>query len=328
MSRGTETVCDRQDQRVRQLLRPRHSLRPGEIWRDEQHGHVVGCGDAADSAFVAELVAGSRATLAVQDPPYNLVMFEKRSVEEYIDWSRRWVDATAACLADNASLYVWLGADQKRHFQPLPQFMVMMSGTSFQSRSLITMRNQRGYGTQKNWMAVRQELLYYTVGEPRFKPQYTDIPKILRGYYKRVNGKLTENMQRSRSDCIRAGNVWVDVQQVFYRLEENVNPCPAQKPLRAIERIIEASSEAGDTVIDFFSHSGTTLLACERLGRRCVTMDIDPVFAELTVARLEHYLTTGHTGWGREEPPINGELFCPSFNRSSGRSGSESRSAG
>jgi site-specific DNA-methyltransferase (adenine-specific) len=119
--------------------------------------------------------------------------------------------------------------------------MLMMRDFEFAPRSFITMRNQRGYGTQKNWMAVRQELLYYTKGNPQFDVQYTDIPKTVRGYYKHVNGRSTENFERSKSDTIRASNVWIDVQQVFYRMEENVSGCYAQKPLKSIERIIEAS---------------------------------------------------------------------------------------
>ena len=205
-------------------------------------------------------------------------------------------------MAINATLYVWMGADQKQHFQPLPQFMAMMAESDFESKSLITLRNQRGYGTQKNWMAVRQELLCYTRGKPAFNVQYTDIPKILRGYYKEVNGVVTENAERSRSDCIRPGNVWVDVQQVFYRMEENVNGCPAQKPLKATERIVLASSNKGDTVADFFAHSGTTLLVCERLGRCCVTMDINPIFAEIAIRRLERYRDTGKSGWQMGHP--------------------------
>jgi site-specific DNA-methyltransferase (adenine-specific) len=180
--------------------------------------------------------------------------------------------------------------------------MTMMAETEFASRSYITMRNQRGYGTPKNWMAIRQELLYYTKGEPSFDVQYTDIPRILRGYYKDVGGERTENQARSHSDCIRSGNVWVDIQQVFYRMEENVNGCFAQKPLKAIERIVMASSKPGDYVTDFFSHTGTTLLACERLGRKCVTIDIDPIFAEITIRRLEHFRATGKLGWQRENP--------------------------
>ena len=277
------------------------TMTTGDVWIDPVAGHVVACGDAGDSSLVRSLMNGNQSTLAVHDPPYNLAMFEKRSVDEYIAWCRGWLRNTFDALAEDASLYVWLGADQKDHFQPLPQFMAMMAETDFISRSWITMRNQRGYGTQNNWMAVRQELLYYTRGKPDFEVHYTDIPKILRGYYKEVAGKRTENLERSKSPNIRPGNVWVDIQQVFYRMEENVDGCPAQKPLKAIERIIEASSQPGDLVLDCFAHAGTTLLACERLGRRCITMDIDPYFAQLTIRRLEHFRLTGKTGWGREK---------------------------
>jgi site-specific DNA-methyltransferase (adenine-specific) len=277
-------------------------LRLGEIWRDPVAGHVVGCGDATDRRFVAEMCGDSKASLAVHDPPYNLIMFEKRSVPEFIAWCRDWIANTEAVLTDDASLYVWLGADQKKHYEPLPQFAQMMSESAFASRSMITMRNQRGYGTQRNWMAVRQELLYYTIGRPEFDVQYTDIPKILRGYYKDVGGQRTENMERSRSDCIRPGNVWVDIQQVFYRMKENVAACPAQKPLKALERIIEASSRIGDTVVDLFAHSGTSLLAAELQGRRCVTCDIDPVFAEISIRRLERFRDSGQTGWQMSSP--------------------------
>jgi site-specific DNA-methyltransferase (adenine-specific) len=207
-------------------------------------------------------------------------------------------------LADDASLYVWLGADQNEGFQPLADFMIMMRDEPFSSRSFITMRNQRGYGTQKNWMAVRQELLYYTKGRPVFNinAEYTDIPKILRGYYKEVGGAMTENLQRGKAGTIRAGNVWVDVQQVFYRMEENISGCYAQKPLKCIERIIRASCDAGDSIIDLFAHSGTTLLAAEILDRSCFTADIDPIFCEITIRRLEHFRQTGKLGWQNGHP--------------------------
>lgn len=287
---------------VRSSLLPHCRLRRGDIWRDPLGRHIVGCGDATDPAFIRRLFGKRRAALAIQDPPYNLVMGEKLPVEHYTMWCRRWIDSTSSILADHAALYIWLGADQDNHFQPLPQFMAMMADTSFASRSFITMRNQRGYGTQRNWMAVRQELLYYTKGNPPFTVQYTDIPKILRGYYKTIDGKRTENTERGRGDTIRPGNVWVDLQQVFYRREENVNGCYAQKPLAAIERIVLASSRAEDLVTDFFAHSGTTLVACERTGRGCITLDLDPVFAEITIRRLEHFRTTGRTGWQAGHP--------------------------
>jgi site-specific DNA-methyltransferase (adenine-specific) len=291
MELSASTRLDKLDQKSRARLERVCRLQPGDFWIDPLRGHKVGCGDCTDSQFIAQLMGEDRASLMVHDPPYNLVAFGKRTVDDFIDFCKNWIDLSWEYMDDNAALYVWLGADQKNHFQPLPQFMAMMADTEFESRSFITMRNQRGYGTQKNWMAVRQELLYYTKGDPSFAVQYTDIPKILRGYYKTVNGQRTENLQRSKSDMIRPGNVWVDVQQVFYRMKENVDGCFAQKPQKAIERIIAASSTQEDIVADFFSHSGTTLAASEALGRRCITCDIDPIFCELTIQRLEQSRT-------------------------------------
>ena len=300
MAMHRDGSIDFNDPDVRTGLLPHCRLKEGGVWRDPVAGHVVGCGDATDRAFVRRLLADLPASaLAVHDPPYNMIAFEKRPVDEYVAWCRQWIDITYDSLADHAACYVWLGADQKNHFQPLPQFMLMMAATPFDARSFITLRNQRGYGTAANWMAVRQELLYYVKGKPSFEAQYTDIPKILRGYYKEVNGRVTENLERSHSDCIRPGNVWVDIQQVFYRMEENVAGCYAQKPLKATERIVRASSRPGEVVLDFFAHSGSTLLACERTGRRCVTLDLDPIYAEITIRRLERFRDCGRTGWQR-----------------------------
>jgi site-specific DNA-methyltransferase (adenine-specific) len=293
------------DPEIRDGLSRHCRLRPGEIWMDEQAGHRVGCLDAAKADDIAKLMNGEAARLAVHDPPYNLAVFEQRKLDEYLSWSREWIGCSIAHLAQDAALYVWLGTDQNNHFQPLPDFMLMMRGfPEIRSRSFLTLRNQRGYGTQKNWMAVRQELLYYTKGDPEFnvEAEYTDIPKILRGYYKDVNGKRTENLERGKSGNIRAGNVWVDIQQVFYRMGENVSGCYAQKPLKAVERIVVASSMPGDSVQDFFAHSGTTLLACERLGRRCITLDIDPLYCEIAIRRLERYRANGALGWQNANP--------------------------
>ncbi len=297
---------------LRSQLLPFCRLQYGDVWQDPVHGHRVGVLDATNRADVAKIVGGDETPLIINDPPYNVkvghadsVNLSKVELDSYLDFSRKWVRTALDVLEENAHFYVWIGADYKDDFQPLPDFMILMREfRDLRPRNLITMRNQRGYGTQKNWMWVRQELLYYVKGNPVFnvEAEYTDIPKILRGYYKEVNGQITENLERSKSENIRAGNIWVDIQQVFYRLEENVPGCYAQKPLKAIERIIQSGSQEGDLVLDFFAHSGTTLIAGERLNRRVYTFDIDPIFAELTIRRLEHYRRTGRTGWQWHSP--------------------------
>lgn len=306
---------------LREKILPLCRLKEGEAWEDPENGHIISCMDARDQKNILKLAPPGSASLAIHDPPYNLILRNRNSsqlgktqIDDFIDTCRNWIKTSEIILKENAHLYIWLGADQNAGFQPLPEFMLMMREfEEFKSRSFITMRNQRGYGTAKNWMSVRQELLYYIKGKPGFNTEavYTDIPKIMNGYYKNVNGKKTTNFERSRSDKIRAGNVWVDIQQIFYRMKENVAGCYAQKPVKAIERIIKSSSDPGDLVIDFFAHSGTTLIAAEKNDRRCFTLDLDPIFAEVTIRRLENYRKTGEPGWqfANPFPELDGKLL-------------------
>lgn len=297
---------------LREKILPLCRLKYGDIWEDPINGHRVGVLDATKLEDVKKIMGNEKAKLVINDPPYNIVVGNantyalfKINIEDYLEFSEKWIRNAILVTDKDAHFYIWLGADYRDNFQPLPDFIILMRKfKELKPRNFITLRNQRGYGTQKNWMWVRQELLYYVKGNPKFNvsAEYTDIPKILRGYYKEVGGRITENLERSKSKYIRAGNVWVDIQQVFYRMEENVPGCYAQKPLKAIERIILSATDEGDLVVDFFAHSGTTLIAGEKLKRKVYTFDIDPIFAEITIRRLEHFRKTGKTGWQWRNP--------------------------
>ncbi len=298
------------DYELRKKVLPLCRLNMGEIWEDEITGHKVGVLDATNLSDLQKIMGSEKTQLIVNDPPYNISVgnnntgnLSKTRLNHYIDFSKKWVKNALSILDKDSHFYIWLGADYKDSFQPLPDFMIMMRDFhNLSPRNFITMRNQRGFGTQKNWMWVRQELLHYIKGDPAFQVTYTDIPKILRGYYKKVNGKVTENFERSKSDTIRPGNVWVDIQQVFYRMEENVPGCYAQKPIKSIDRMVRTSSKEDDIIVDFFSHSGTTLIVGEILKRKVYTFDIDPIFSELSIRRLENYRKTGKLGWQWKTP--------------------------
>ena len=297
---------------LRGRLLPFCRLGSGEVWVDPVAGHRIGVCDATNPDQVAAIVDGARPTLCIADPPYNLSLGSRNGAAtgsmrraDYDCFTDAWLTATLAAMAPAASFYVWLGADIREDLHPLPEFLeAMRARREWQPRNWITLRNQRGYGTQANWMWVRQELLYYVRGKPPFDvaAEYTDIPKALRGYYKDVRGRRTENSERGKADTIRSGNVWIDVQQVFYRMHENVPGCYAQKPLKAIERIVMSATRAGDIVLDPFAHSGTTVIACEKLGRRAISFDVDPVFAEIAIRRLEQFRVSGRAGWQCANP--------------------------
>lgn len=64
---------------------------------------------------------------------------------------------------------------------------------------------------------------------------------------------------------------------------------PTQKPVELIGYALDNSSKAGDFVLDPFAGSGATLIACEKHGRACMTMELDPLFAETVLLRYVQY---------------------------------------
>jgi site-specific DNA-methyltransferase (adenine-specific) len=62
---------------------------------------------------------------------------------------------------------------------------------------------------------------------------------------------------------------------------------PTMKPVKLIARQIRNSSRPGETVLDLFGGSGTTMMACEQMDRRCFMMEFDPHYADVIVDRWE-----------------------------------------
>ena len=66
------------------------------------------------------------------------------------------------------------------------------------------------------------------------------------------------------------------------------------KPLKLLARLIKNSSRQGDIVLDTFGGSGSTLIACEQLGRSCYTMELDPKYADVIVKRWLNFTGADH----------------------------------
>lgn len=105
-----------QSEALRSQLLPYCRLAPGEIWEDEVNGHRVGCLDASDSVAIARFMGKERAALAIHDPPYNVAAFEIQDVSEFVEWCSQWISLTYNVLSKDASLYIWIGADQNDGF--------------------------------------------------------------------------------------------------------------------------------------------------------------------------------------------------------------------
>ena len=78
---------------------------------------------------------------------------------------------------------------------------------------------------------------------------------------------------------------------VWYEHRDITAECihPTQKPVRLAERAIKKNSDEGDVVLDVFGGSGSTLIACEQLDRRCYLMELDPKFCDGIISRWEQF---------------------------------------
>jgi site-specific DNA-methyltransferase (adenine-specific) len=80
-------------------------------------------------------------------------------------------------------------------------------------------------------------------------------------------------------------NIWTDMTVPFWSMPENTEH-PTQKPEALIERMIKASSNPGDRILDLFSGSGTTSVVAKRLGRKFIGVEMNPDYVRLGLKRL------------------------------------------
>ena len=135
-------------------------------------------------------------------------------------------------------------------------------------------KDERGYFYWDNLKTYSEETLQRLIGENRVKLPLTP------GKNPRVKNYLHEGKGRL------LGNVWTDIPPINSMAKERLG-YPTQKPEALLERIIKASSNEGDLVLDPFCGCGTTLAVAERLHRRWIGIDVTHLAITLMRHRLE-----------------------------------------
>lgn len=103
---------------------------------------------------------------------------------------------------------------------------------------------------------------------------------------KKAGGQLRKKMYLDESPGVKVQNLWDDIFPVNSQAAERLG-YPTQKPLALLERIISCSSDKNALVLDPFCGCGTTIEACERLGRRWIGIDIARKAVEVTEERFK-----------------------------------------
>ncbi len=254
--------------------RKRSRVRPGELWALGRHRLL--CGDATSDAELRRLQGRATIQLVVSDPPYNCdyqperapsgrqrrrgarkqagahggIENDRMSPEQYGEFLVRVFGNAARAMPDGGVLYLFGGTGT---FVPYTQ---AFETVGIHMSSVIIWDKGSMVLTRKDYHS-QYEMIFY--------------------------GWLTDRPHR-----YYGGRAQTDIWCVP-REDRRAYDHPTQKPVELVERAIENSSLAGETVLDMCVGSGTTVIAAERTGRRCLAMEVDPRFCEVVVRRWEAF---------------------------------------
>jgi len=227
------------------------------------------------------------ADLLILDPPYNLTKFfngtcfEARTTAEYIAYLESWLPILLRTLKPTASVYVcgeWRmsGALQL----VLEKYLIV--------RNRITWEREKGRAASANWKNCSEDIWFCTVSNTyTFNADAVRLKRRVIAPY-RENGlpKDWEETEAGNFRLTAPSNLWTDITVPFWSMPENTDH-PTQKPEKLIAKLMLASSNEGDLVLDPFLGSGTTAVVAKKLNRRFVAIEKEQNYACLAIKRLD-----------------------------------------
>jgi site-specific DNA-methyltransferase (adenine-specific) len=221
---------------------------------------------------LAKLKTGS-VDLVVADPPYNLGKdygnnHDIQGFDEYLSFSRKWLSEAQRVLKPTGTLYVFMGFRFISYLYDILDRDLKMFFNSW-----LVWHYTQGMGRTKGFSPRHDDILMFTRSATQFKFNLDNV-RVPQKYFRDRNNMRGAN----------PGDVW-EFSHVHY-CNENRQDHPTQKPEGLIERMILASTDEGDLVVDPFSGSGTTLRVCQQLNRRAIGIEVNPDYVARTKERL------------------------------------------
>jgi len=226
--------------------------------------------------------------LLIVDPPYNLSKvygkksFKKMNGEEYMFFTRHWLDAVRHTLKPDATIYVC--SDWQTSL-----IVGKVLGDLFTIQNRITWQREKGRGAMRNWKNSMEDIWFATVSPKKFTFNVKDVKmrrRVIAPY--KVDGApkdWVESVNGNFRDTFPS-NFWDDISVPYWSMPENTDH-PTQKPEKLFAKLVLASSNPGDVVLDPFVGSGTSAVVAKKLGRRFVGIECETEYCAYAQKRLE-----------------------------------------
>lgn len=259
----------------------------GDIW--QLGDNRLMCGDSTNNEIVEKLMNGERADLLVTDPPYNVayegwtkdkltIQNDDMSDDEFHEFLHAAFENANSIMREGAAFYIW-HADREGF-----NFRAACKNTGWKIRQcLIWVKNSMVLGRQDyQWKhepclyGWKEGAAHYFTDSWLETTVIEDKPNINKMSKDELKSYVKELLKREPASTVIE-------EDKPNRNEEH----PTMKPVKLIAYLIRNSSRRGENVLDLFGGSGSTLIACEQLGRRCYMVELDPKYFDVIIKRRE-----------------------------------------
>ena len=243
---------------------------------------------------ILSLLPENSVDLLIVDPPYNLDKdfhgnkFKRTSGEIYEEYTKNWIKLVKPLLKKNATVYVccdWLSSSQI--------FIVLDKYFHVQNR--ITWQREKGRGALTNWKNGMEDIWFATNSNKyTFNVEAVKIRRsVIAPYKEDGKPKDWEETKEGRFRNTYPSNFWDDISIPYWSMPENTAH-PTQKPEKLLAKLILASSNEGDVVLDPFLGSGSTSVTAKKLGRHYIGIEQNEQYCVWAEKRL-HMAETDKT---------------------------------
>lgn len=237
-----------------------------------------------DCLAVLKSIKSNSVNLIFADAPYNIGKDfgnnsdKWESVQAYVGWCKEWIDECLRILRNDGTMYFMTAT------QHMPYLDVYVSEKYNVICRIVWTYDSSGVQSKKVYGSLYEPILMINKStKAKYTFNYDDILVEAKTGSKRKLIDYRKNPPQPYNTKKVPGNVW-DFSRVRFKMDEYENH-PTQKPESLLERIIKASSNEGDIVLDPFSGSFTTSSVAVRLGRVAVGIEINEEYFEMGLRR-------------------------------------------
>ncbi len=252
-----------------------------KVFEKDRHSAILGDAIEALSTWVPD---GS-IDLIFADPPYNIgKVFNEtqdrwQSDEDYLRWCYHWLDLCIQKLKPNGSFYVMAAT------QNMPFFDIYLRKQLAILSRIIWYYDSSGVQAKRYYGSLYEPILFCVKDKEHYTFNAKDIFVSAKTGAQRKLIDYRKPVPTVYNSVKVPGNVW-EFPRVRYRMPEYENH-PTQKPVALLERIIKASSNIGDIVLDPFSGTFTTSYVAKQLDRKSIGIEIEEEYVKIGLRRLE-----------------------------------------